>query len=85
MNAISADLSPAVAAVNVGAAPAWNGMTVTAADGVPVHVVVPDATLTARSFTLYDVPFVRPGIVTGLASSTGLSATHVPEPFNSYS
>ena len=60
------------------------------ADGVVRGVNDPDASeaapepavFTARNFTVYAVPFVRPGIVTGDDASAGDNAVQEPAPFN---
>ena len=78
MNAIDAEPMPAVALKEVGA------------DGTAAGANEPEATdsapepteFTARNFTVYAVPFVRPLIVTGDVSSVGDNATHEPAPFN---
>ena len=80
MNAISADLSPAVAAVNVGAAPVTRGVTVFVAEAVPGPSLE-----TARILMLYVVPLVRPVMVSGLSVLAGLLVTQFVPPSMEYS
>ena len=78
MPAVNATVScafPAVTLVMVGAPG-----TVAAAAGVPfapVEAVPLPTAFTARSFTVYVVPFVRPVIVIGLVVAAGFTAVHV--------
>ena len=66
VKAIEAEPLPAVATSPVGADGTLRGVTATEADAAPAP-----AALAARSCTLYGVPLVRPGMVTGLAVSAG--------------
>ena len=65
--------SPAVTPVIVGAEEYVAGTAVT----VSVDPVPAPAALTARSDTVYDVPFVNPVMITGDRVSAGLSAVQV--------
>ena len=84
MNAICASPSPGVALSAVGGPAFSNGVTDSAFDAALDHTVLPEATLTARNCTLYDVPAVRPGIVTGLVASAGLSDVQLVPPSVEY-
>ena len=50
-----------------------NGVTDTAPEAAPAP-----AAFTARNFTEYAVPFVKPSITTGEAVTAGENATHDP-------
>ena len=71
---------PGVATTPDGAPGTVRGVTATATDAAPTP-----AAFTARTRTLYAVPFTNPVIANGLAVEAGLRATHVDPPFNEYS
>ena len=73
VNDTDADPSPATATSPVGAAGTVRGVTDTGSDAAPAPTE-----FTARSRRLYEVPFVSPGIVTGLDVTAGENATHAP-------
>jgi len=73
-------VSPGVTELIVGASGVPNGVAETADEAVPLP-----SELTARSRTEYEVPFVRPVIVSGLFVAPGERATQVEPPSVEYS
>jgi len=71
---------PGVTEFIVGASGAPSGVAETAFDAVPLP-----SELTARNFTEYEVPFVKPVIVNGLFVAPGERATQVVPPSVEYS
>ena len=81
VNATETVESPAVTDEMVGAPGTVRGVNEPdASEAAPEPAV-----FTARNFTVYAVPLVRPGIATGDEVSAGDNATHEPAPFNWYS
>ena len=75
VKAIFASLSPGVTVNAEGALGVVRGTTETATEAAPTP-----ADVTARSFIDVDVPFARPGIVTGDVVLAGLRAVQEPVP-----
>ena len=73
MNFNVASPLPRSAVRPVGASGVVEGVAVTVAEVIDTPLA-----LTARSATVYCVPLVNPGTVTGEAASAGSSAVHFP-------
>ena len=68
--------------------PSWAGVTSRSSgvnDAEAEEAVPAPSAFTARSLTVYEVPLVRPPMVTGDEVSTGESAVHAPVPLSWYS